>query len=109
MGEKELKPGDLVNYKTQTTPVFYCHSITADCNENFFYIIGEVLKFYRDVAPDNYIYALLTSRYDSHAMSEQLKVKTVWEDYELKDSHNLLDAPRLVEGDFKKFFKSLQQ
>lgn len=105
--EKDLHPRDLVNYKQQKIPVFYCHSITADCNENFFYIIGAVLKFYRDVAPKNYIYALLTSRYDSHAMSRQLHVKTVWEDHETKEQYNLLDTPRLVEGDFSEFFKNL--
>ena len=40
--EKQLNVGDLVNYKHQKTPVFYCHSITADCNENFFFIIGAI-------------------------------------------------------------------
>ncbi len=101
--EHELQPQDLVNYKTQDCPVFYCHSITADCNENFFYIIGAVLKFYRDTPLENYLYALLTSRYDSHSMSEQLGVKTVWQDNAIKDKFQLLDAPRLVEGKFDHF------
>ena len=105
--EKDLQARDLVNFTQQEVPVFYCHSITADCNENFFYIIGAVLKFYRDIAPENYIYALLTSRYDSHAMSKQLHVKTVWEDHETRDKYKLLDTPRLVEGDFSEFFKNL--
>lgn len=101
--ENQLQPKDLVNYKTQDCPVFYCYSITADCNENFFYIIGSVLKFYRDTPLDHYLYALLTSRYDSHNMSEQLDMKTVWEDHNIKDKFNLLDAPRLVEGTFDHF------
>lgn len=104
--ESDLKASDLVNYKTQKIPVFYCHSITADCNENFFYIIGAVLKFYRDSNLQNYIYALLTSRYDSHLMSEQLGVDTIWEDQEIKEKYKLIDAPRLVEGNFKEFLKS---
>ena len=102
--EHQLQPQDLVNYKAQDCPVFYCHSITADCNENFFYIIGAVLKFYRDTPFENYLYALLTSRYDSHNMSEQLGVKTVWEDHVIKNKFQLLDAPRLVEGKFDHFF-----
>lgn len=106
--ESDLRRNDLVNYKTQKTPVFYCHSITADSNENFFYIIGAVLKFYRDVAPDNYLYALLTSRYDSFDMSKQLGIKSVWKDYDIKEKYNLLGVPRLVEGDFKQFFKNLK-
>lgn len=107
--ESDLKSKDLVNYKTQETPVFYCHSITADSNENFFYIIGAVLKFYRDVAPKNYLYALLTSRYDSRDMSDQLGMHTVWEDHKTQKSQELLDVPRLVEGDFKEFFKELDK
>lgn len=103
--ENQLTPKDLVNYKTQDSPVFYCHSITADCNENFFYIIGAVLKFYRDTPLQNYLYALLTSRYDSHNMSDQLGVKTVWEDPEIKEKYGLIDAPRLVEGNFEEFLK----
>ncbi len=103
--ENQLKPHHFVNYKTQEHPVFYCHSITADCNENFFYIIGSVLKFYRDLDLKDYLYALLTSRYDSHNMSKQLGMKTIWEDYNLMKEHNLLDAPRLVEGTFDDFLK----
>jgi len=101
--ENQLESRDLINYKNHDNPVFYCHSITADCNENFFYIIGAVLKFYRDIPNKNYLYALLTSRYDSHLMSDQLGVKTVWEDFDAKTKHNLLDAPRLVEGNFSAF------
>ncbi len=105
MDENQLRPQDLVNYKTQDSPVFYCHSITADCNENFFYIIGAVLKFYRDTPLKTYLYALLTSRYDSHSMSDQLGVKTVWKDELIKEKFNLIDAPRLVEGTFDEFLK----
>ena len=101
--EHELQPEHLVNYKHQKTPVFYCHSITADCNENFFYIIGAVLKFYRDTPLKDYIYALLTSRYDSHEMSEQLGVQQIWEDKEAQKKYGMLSAPRLMEGNFVKF------
>ena len=103
--ENNLQIKDLINYKTNEQPVFYCHSITADCNENFFYIIGSVLKFYRDITIDDYLYALLTSRYDSHKMSTQLGVSTVWKDYEVKAKYGLIDAPRLIEGTFHKFFE----
>lgn len=103
--ENELKVEDLVNFKEQKTPVFYCHSITADCNENFFYIIGEVLMFFRDSKLENYIYALLTSRYDSYDMSKQLGVKLIWEDKEAQKAYGMLSAPRLYEGNFIDFLK----
>lgn len=103
--ESQLRPEYLVNYKTQDCPVFYCHSITADCNENFFYIIGKVLKFYQETPLNNYLYALLTTRHDSHNMSKQLGIKTVWTDNQIQKKFNLIDAPRLVEGTFNKFLK----
>ena len=103
--ENELKVEDLVNYKKQKTPVFYCHSITADCNENFFFIIGEVLMFFRDTKLENYIYALLTSRYDSYDMSKQLGVNLIWEDKEAQKEYGMLSAPRLYEGNFTNFLK----
>jgi transcriptional regulator with XRE-family HTH domain len=103
--EKQLNVGDLVNYKHQKTPVFYCHSITADCNENFFFIIGAVLKFFRDTPLKNYIYALLTSRYDSYDMSKQLGVKLIWEDKEAQEKQGMIAAPRLYEGNFSNFLK----
>lgn len=106
INEYDLSPKNLINYKTVSKPVFYCHSITADCNENFFYIIGAVLKFYRDTPLEDYLYALLTSRYDSHAMSNQLGVKTIWEDHKIQEAHGLLDTPRLVEGTFQKFLST---
>ncbi len=104
--ENEISISDLVNYKTQTQPVFYCHSITADCNENFFYIIGAVLKFYRDKQLNkNYIYALITNRYDSYDMSLDLGISLVWEDKEQQEKLNLKAPPRLYEGNFTEFLK----
>lgn len=102
--ENEISISDLVNYKTQSQPVFYCHSITADCNENFFYIIGAVLKFYRDTPLNkNYIYALITDRYDSYDMNKDLGVNLIWEDYEQQEKLNLKAPPRMYEGNFNSF------
>ncbi len=102
--ENDLTINDLVNYKDQSPPVFYCHSITADCNENFFVIIGAVLKFYRDTPLDkNYIYALITSRYDSYDMSKSLGVDLIWKDFDQQQKLNLKVPPRLYEGNFKDF------
>ena len=104
--ENELTINDLVDYKNQSPPVFYCHSITADCNENFFVIIGTVLKFYRDYPlHENYIYALITSRYDSYEMSNSLGVELIWEDFDQQQKLDLKVPPRLYEGNFSKFLK----
>jgi len=103
--ENQLRSQDLINYKTQDCPVFYCYSITADCNENAFYIIGTVLKFYQDTPLDNYLFVSLTSRYDSHKYIEQLGLKKVWQDGLIKKKFNLIEAPRLLEGTFNEFLK----
>jgi len=102
--ENDLTPEHLVNYKKQFPPVFYCHSITADSNENFFYIIGAVLKFYRDTPLDeNYIYAIITSRYDSYDMNKDLGFSLIWEDHEQQEKLSLKAPPRLYEGNFTAF------
>lgn len=104
--ENEISISDLVNYKNQSQPVFYCHSITADCNENFFYIIGAVLKFFRDTSlKENYIYALITDRYDSYDMSKDLGISLIWEDKQQQQKLDLKAPPRLYEGNFTEFLK----
>jgi len=102
--ENDLTISHFTNYKNQIPPVFYCHSITADCNENFFFIIGAVLKFYRDSPIDkSYIYAIITSRYDSYDMNKDLGVKLIWEDKGQQQKLNLKAPPRLYEGNFTAF------
>jgi len=102
--EKDITLEHLADYNEQSPPVFYCHSITADCNENFFFIIGSVLKFYRDAPLDkNYIYAIITSRYDSYDMNKDLGVRLIWEDVEQQEKLNLKVPPRLYEGNFNNF------
>lgn len=105
--EKDISTADLVNYKSQEYPIFFCHSITADCNENFFFILGALLKFHRDQAPKNSLYAVISSRYDSHEIIDQLHIDQIWEDKAAKERFNMLDVPRLVEGNFDEFFDDL--
>ncbi len=107
--ENNLLTSDLVNYQTQQEPIFFCHSITADCNENFFFILGALLKFHRDKAPLNSLYAVISSRYDSHEIIDQLHIHQVWEDKAAKERYNMLDVPRLVEGNLDEFFEDLGQ
>ncbi len=104
--DKDITLEHLADYNEQSPPVFYCHSITADCNENFFFIIGSVLKFYRDTPLDkNYIYAIITSRYDSYDMNKDLGVRLIWEDVKQQEKLNLKVPPRLYEGNFTAFLK----
>ena len=104
MHEDELERKHLIDYKQCERPVFYCYSITADCNENFFYTLGAILKFFRDLPNKNYLHTLLTTRHDAHVMSDQLGLKTIWEDIDIQKKHEIDIAPRLIEGDFNAFF-----
>jgi transcriptional regulator with XRE-family HTH domain len=106
--ENQLSTGDLVNYRSGDC-VYYCHSITADCNENYFFILGAVLKFHRDKAPKNSLYAGIASRYDTHDLIDQLGIDEIWIDHEAKKKYEMLDAPRLVEGNFDAFFEHFNQ
>ncbi len=102
--ECDLTLDDLVQSISTEEPIYYCHSITADSNENFFYIIGEVLRYYKNnLLGQDYTYALLTSRHDSYDMSKDLGVELIWEDIELQNKLNLKAPPRLYEGNFNAF------
>jgi len=102
--EVELTIDDLVSSISTEEPIYYCHGITADCNENFFYIIGEVFRFFNtECIHTDYVYAILTARYDSYDMNSDLGVKLIWEDFELQKQLNLLAPPRLYEGNFNAF------
>lgn len=104
--ECDLTTDDLVLSTSDEQIVYYCHSITADCNENFFYIIGEVLRYFqKNLLGKEYTYALLTSRYDSYDMSLDLGIKLIWEDNELQKRINMKSPPRLYEGNFNAFLK----
>ena len=65
------------------------------------------MKFHRDKAPKNSLYAVISSRYDSHEIIDQLHIHQVWEDREAKKRFNMLDVPRLVEGSLDEFFDEL--
>lgn len=106
MHEDELETKHLIHHHQCEKPVFYCYSITADCNENFFYTLGAILKFFKELPNKNYLHTLLTTRHDAHVMSEQLELKTVWEDIEVQQKYKLDIAPRLIEGDFNAFFST---
>lgn len=103
--EEELSTADLINYKEESNPVFYLYDLTADCNANVFHITGILMKFFKSYK-GNYLYASLTSRYDSYKLNEQIGTTIVWEDKDLQKKINSKAPPRLYEGDFKMFFRN---
>jgi transcriptional regulator with XRE-family HTH domain len=104
--EEDLSVLDLIDYKKEANPIFYAYDISADCNENLYYIAGGVMKFFSKLENKKYLYASYASRNDTYELNEQLGISIVLEDKtkqkELK-SNALL---RLYEGHFEKFFNN---
>ena len=105
LSENEITIDDLTNFKKDPDSVFYFFDITADCNENVFYIAGTVIKFFKELQDKDYLVSSLTHRYDSYEMNNHLGMKLVWEDNEVKDALGIETQARLYEGDFKDFLK----
>jgi len=106
MGESELTVDDLVNYKTLNNPIFYGFELTADSNDNIFYLANHLLRFLRDLPTQNYLYCATPFRNDSYDLNKQAGLKIIWEEKKRINENGLLIAPRFQEGNFKKFLFS---
>ena len=103
MSENELNVDDLSNYKTQSKPIFFAFDMTADCNDNIYYITNVLLRFMRDVAKPNYLFCSIPFRYDNFELNKQAGLKIIWEGKKGKNKYGLEVAPRFQEGNFKEF------
>jgi len=101
--EADLTVNDLVNYKTQKVPYFYGYHITADCNDNVFYMFNHFFRFFQNQTESNYVYSSSPVRRDNYKLNEQLGLKIIWEDQQSVDIHGMDNAPRFYEGNFTKF------
>lgn len=104
MTEDELDIKDLTNCRIQKNPVLYGFDITADCNDNIFYMISQILRFMRDLPNQNYLFCSIPLRYDNFCLNEQAGLKIIWEGKRGMNKYGLEVAPRFQEGNFKDFF-----
>ena len=102
LGIGEIEPDMLVNYKDEKKPVFLFYDVTADNNDNVFYLISHLMRFFRSNDIEDYIAASYTTRYDSEKFNEQLGLNIVWD---CSKTTSLPGLPRLADGDFKKFLR----
>ncbi|WP_194766260.1 helix-turn-helix domain-containing protein [Tamlana sp. I1] len=100
---KNLRAGDLVNYKQMERPIFYRYDITGDCNDTIFYVMAAFFRFFRDLENKNYLLCGYTERDDNYNLNLQIGLKNVWEDKVLQEELNLDFPPRFIEGDFNAF------
>ncbi len=103
--ENEITVDDLVNYRTQDLIILYGFDLTADSNDNMFYIVNHLLRFLRDLPNQNYLYCSTALRYDSYKLVDKLGLKIVWEEEKEKNSLGLESSRRFQEGDFREFLK----
>jgi transcriptional regulator with XRE-family HTH domain len=103
--ENEITVDDLVNYRTQDLIILYGFDLTADSNDNMFYIVNHLLRFLRDLPNQNYLYCSTALRYDSYKLVDKLGLKIVWEEEKEKNKLGLESSRRFQEGDFREFLK----
>lgn len=103
--EGQILPHQLVDYRKQEVPHFHALEITADCNENMYYLLGAVFTFFKNLQAKNYVYSNITTRYDSFDINKQLGIKIIWEDHEEQKRLGLEFPPRFYMGTLIDFFR----
>jgi len=103
MDEEELNISNLVNYKSQERPIFYGFDITANCNDNIFYLINQLFRFIRDIPQQNYLYCGTPYRYDNHDLLIQFGLDKIWDEEDVISEQGLIIDSRFYEGNFKEF------
>lgn len=102
MTEQELRVSDLVDYRTLDRPIFFSLDITADCNDNIYFIVGQMFRFIRDQLNGDYLFCSIPFRYDNFEVNADIGLHIVWEDDRYKNEFGLEMASRFQEGNFKK-------
>lgn len=103
LSEDELTVKDLIYHRKLDRPLFYGFDITADSNENIFYISAQLLRFVRDKPNQNYLYCATPFRVDNLKLNEEIGLKVIWEGQRGKNKYGLDVAPRFQEGNFRDF------
>jgi len=103
IAENELNIDCLINYKTQSKPIFFGFDFTADCNDDIFYLLNQVLRFLRDIPNQNYLFCSIPLRHDNFELNKQAGLRIIWEGQKGKNKYGLEIAPRFQEGNFNEF------
>ena len=106
--KREIRPDqihleDLVTYKQLSKPVFLNYDITADCNDNIFFLSHQILNFFKDYQLKDYIFCSYTARYDSFELNKQIELDLAWEEEVSTDALGLDYHPRFYHGNLKAF------
>lgn len=105
--ESELTLKDLANYKSQDRIILYGFDLSADCNDNIFYIFNQLLRFFRDLPNQNYLFCATALRYDTVKLVDDMGLEVIWEEEKEVNKLGLEVGRRFHVGDFKKFLMDL--
>jgi len=105
MDESELTVEDLVHPSQMDKPIYYGFDITADCNDNIFYIAAQLLRVLRENSGRDYLYCATPFRSDNFKLNEDIGLKIIWEGEKGVNQYGLEVAPRFQEGNFRDFLK----
>jgi len=101
--ETQLSINDLANWKTQAKPIFHTYDLTVDCNDNGYYLLAAIFRFFRKLHDKDYRTSNYTLRHDNLENSRDIGYKIIWEDKEEQERLGLEVPPRFMEGNFKDF------
>jgi transcriptional regulator with XRE-family HTH domain len=101
--ENQLSVKDLANYNNQTKPIFHTYDLTVDCNDNGYYLLAAIFRFFKNLQKDTYISSSYTTRNDNIEINRDVGMKIIWEDKEMQAKLGLEIPPRFVEGNYIDF------
>lgn len=96
ISKEELGIKDLCNYKTQECPIIFAYDSTADCNDNFYYLVAPIMTFLSSLPKNEYTFCVMDSRFDYIELLKGGGIEIVWE--ESGEFSN-----RFYEGNFSSF------
>jgi len=103
MKESDLSVNDLTPHRKLARPIFFGFDITADSNDNMFYLNSQLLRFVRDKPNQNYLFCSMPLRHDNFDVNRQMGLQIIWEGEKGKNEYGLEVAPRFQEGNFQNF------
>ena len=103
MNEQEITVSDLTNHRKLDRPLFFAFDITADSNDNIYFISSHLFRFVRDKPNQKYLFCSIPFRYDNLEINDHIGLKIVWEGERGKNEYGLDVFPRFQEGNFKNF------
>lgn len=105
MDENELTVEDLIHPGQMKRPIYFGFDITADCNDNIFYITAHLMRTIREKPVRDYLYCAIPFRSDNFKLNSDIGLKIIWEGEKGVNQYGLEIAPRFQEGNLRDFLK----